>query len=115
MQPSQPGSSFGSGGPLLGAPASAVLAQPGGMQQQTPSSASFQPGMLPPQMSQMSGGPQVPTQPMGAPTGQPQASQSPSNVVGMPPNESAQNMITKALISQLARLGKADDHAKGVV
>lgn len=112
INPSQPGSSFGSGTSLLGAPASQVLAQPGGIQQQTPASASFQPGMLPPQMSPMPGAQPVPTQPQGAP----QAPQSPSSpTVGMPPNEAAQNMITKALISQLTRLGKADDHAKGIV
>lgn len=115
MAPSQPGSSFGSGNALLGAPASQVLAQPG-MQQQSPSSAGFTPGltppppssMPPPQMGQMPGAapdpnamPQNPQMPMNP--------QQPQGVVGLPQTPTEAQSIIDAMGSRLKSLSKAQE------
>lgn len=111
MQPS-----FGSGSNLLGAPASAVMGMPHGLQQQSPASAGYTPGMLPSTQSPQAPSQNLPQAPqmqsMGAPgpVSQPMP-QAPQNPVGTPPGVPETQMILKALISRLALQG---DHEKTV-
>lgn len=112
MNPSQPGSSFGSGTSLIGAPASSVLAQPGGLQQQGPNSPSFQPGMMPsPQQFQP---PQSMPMQQGVPgaqpvPGQPQMPEQGQGVVGLPPSSQQAVAIINALSSRLKSLSKSEE------
>lgn len=119
--------SFGSGSRLLGAPASAILGMPGTLAQ-SPSSAGFTPGALPPPpmsappapqsfqspaQQPIPGGPQVPNQMPVAPQmplGQP--AQAPS-VMGQPQSSSESQMIIKALASRLASVSKGEEMARG--
>jgi hypothetical protein len=115
----QLGVSFGRGGPMLGAPASSVLAQPGGISQQTPSSASFSPSlfprgpqdqMLPMPQTQTQGQPmqpQLPPPPMQQPMQSPMMPQ--QGVVGMPPSNPEAHMIIKALSNRLNLHNKVEE------
>ena len=121
MNPNQPGVSFGSGSQLLGANASQLLGMPGGLQQQSPSSAGYTPGTLPPTMPQQG---QMPPQ---APTMSPiQGSTPPPNqmpmpqapqqgTVGTPPGIPETEMILKALISRLGVHSKHEEAVRNAV
>ena len=115
--------SFGAGSNLLGAPASSVLGMPGGIQQQSPSSAGFEPGLLPPPPGQAPQGPstfnQAPAPSMAPVPGaapvapqMPQPMQAPTNPVGMPPPPTESMAIVKALTSRLSSLTKAEEMQK---
>ena len=109
----QPGVSFGSGTNLLGANASQLLGMPGAMQQ-SPASAGYQPGTLPPPSQPM----QAPTNPTMAnlpgaipqqnqlPMGNPQMPQPQQGVVGMPPAIPESTKIIEALIKRMELQGK---------
>ena len=110
--------SFGTGGKLLGAPASAIMGMPAGLQQQSPSSASFQQGTLPPPPGQA---PQAPTMaPVPGSSLTPQMPSpmqtAPQPTVGLPPGNPEALAIVKALTSRLATLSKAEEMQRnGVV
>ena len=119
--------SFGSGSGLLGAPASAILGMPGTLAQ-SPSSAGFTPGALPPPPMSAPPTPQsfqspaqqpipgsapvpssmpiVPQAPLGQPAQAP-------NVMGQPQSSSESQMIIKALASRLASVSKGEEMARG--
>ncbi len=114
-------SSFGSGGPLIGANANQLLGQSPTINQVSASSPSFQPGTLPPSplavpqmpqsqpMSSIPGSAPIPNQmPVApqAPLGQP--AQAP-NVMGQPQSSSESQMIIKALASRLASVSKSEE------
>jgi hypothetical protein len=115
--------SFGTGGNLLGAPASSVMGMPPGPMQQSPSSAGFTPGLLPPSQGnpppppqfaqQASSMPQAPQMPQ-TPTPTPMAPQmAPQPTVGMPPGPTETMHILKALTSRLASLTKGEEMSRG--
>lgn len=120
MNPNQPGVSFGSGGPLLGAPASSVMGMPGGLQQQTPSSPSFEPGLLPPPPGQAPQAPTMAQVPGSTPTPPqmppPMQTAPQQGVVGIPPGNPEAIMIIKTLSSRLAHINKGEEMQRnGVV
>lgn len=120
----QPGVSFGSGGNLLGANASQLLGMPGGTMQQSPASAGYQPGTLPPTQSPNGLPPQTqsmsPVQgttppPNQMPMGNPQMPQPQQGVVGTPPGVPETMKILDALISRQKLLGKHEEAVRNAV
>lgn len=122
-------SSFGIGGQMLGANANQLLGMPNAIQQQSPSSAGFTPGLMPPPPGQAPQGPQMAQPPQmqpiaGAPPTPPQMPmqggipqpmpQQGQGVVGIPPGNPEALSIIKSLTSRLASLTKVEEMQKGL-